>query len=54
MATFLPPVGMSSRMPLNSDLGVAELSDFANTQVVPVDDVLDLYQLFTQKSAVKI
>lgn len=54
MATFVAPVGMSSRMPLNSDLGATELTHFANTQVVPVDDILDVYQLFTQKSAVKI
>lgn len=54
MATFLYPVGISSRMPLNSDLGVNELADFANSQVVPVDDILDLHMLLSQKSELKI
>lgn len=46
IATFLRPVGISSRMPLNSDLNVREINKFAQAPVVSTDEILDLYTKF--------
>ncbi|MCA9376808.1 hypothetical protein H6763_03540 [Candidatus Nomurabacteria bacterium] len=43
IATFIRPMGMSSRVPVNSDLSVNEISRFAKFDKVTSDEVLQLY-----------
>jgi hypothetical protein len=54
IATFLKPVGVSSRMPINTDLHVSELSAVTKRGEIPVDDVLAIYNLLEKKNAVRI
>ncbi len=41
VASFLKPVGMSSRMPINSDLDTSELKKFAELEAIDSDDVIE-------------
>lgn len=45
IATFIRPMGMSSRMPINSDLGVEEIAQFARKDKVTSDEVLEVYNM---------
>jgi hypothetical protein len=49
------PLGVASRVPVNSDLSMEELHEFSQMDKVSVDEVLNLYSLLTlnQKSAKK-
>lgn len=44
IATFLKPIGVSSRTPINTDLNVEEISKFADKKVVSTNDILSLYK----------
>lgn len=50
IATFLKPIGVSSRTPINTDLNVKEISKFAGKGVVNSDDILALYKELKKKS----
>lgn len=54
VATILRPVGVSSRMPVNTDLSVDEISIFALKPEVSVDAILDIYTLLEEKGKLKI
>ncbi len=43
IATFIRPMGMSSRVPVNSDLNVEEITEFASKDKITSDEVLDIY-----------
>lgn len=43
LATFLKPIGVSSRTPINTDLNISEISKFANNKEIQNDDILDIY-----------
>ena len=43
IATFIRPIGMTSRVPINSDLGVREISQFARYEKINSDEVLDIF-----------
>lgn len=45
IATFLRPMGISSRVPVNSDLTIDEISKFAKHEAITSNDVLDIYNL---------
>lgn len=45
IATYVKPMGMSSRVPVNTDLTVQEISKFAKKQGVSTNEVLDIYEL---------
>ncbi|GAB4157350.1 MAG: hypothetical protein Fur003_1070 [Candidatus Dojkabacteria bacterium] len=45
IATFVKPMGMTSRVPINSDLQVDEITQFAQREGISSDEVLDLYNL---------
>lgn len=47
VANFVLPVGVASRVPVNSDLAVEELTSFAQKSKVSVDEVLNLYELLS-------
>lgn len=44
IATFLKPIGVSSRTPINTDLSIKEIGNFSQKPEVSADDVLDLYE----------
>jgi hypothetical protein len=54
IATFLKPIGVSSRMPINTDLNVSEIAQAAKRGEIPVDDILAIYNLLDKKSTVKV
>ena len=50
IATFIKPMGISNRTPINTDLKVGEIGKFAKAGEISSDDVLDLYdRLKSQK-----
>ena len=44
LATFIKPLGITSRVPVNTDLGIDELSRFAGKRSVSSNDVLDVHE----------
>jgi hypothetical protein len=54
IATFVKPLGMSSRMPVNSDLTVDEITKFSKGNEVVVDDILNVYTLLSKDPVIKI
>ncbi|MFH1547468.1 MAG: hypothetical protein ABIC57_03205 [bacterium] len=45
LATFIKPLGVSSRMPVNTDLSIKEIAEFASKKAVSTNDVLDVHDL---------
>jgi hypothetical protein len=54
IATFLKPMGVSNRVPVNTDLEVEEIKKFANRKETSVDEILELYLYLKNKSKVKV
>lgn len=54
IATFVKPLGMSSRMPVNSDLTVDEITKFAKSKEVVTDDILNVYSLLSKDPVIKV
>lgn len=54
IATFLKPMGVSSRMPINSDLSVEEIGRFSQSESVAVDDILSVYSLLSKDPVIKV
>ena len=50
LATFVKPMGIASRVPVNTDLGVEELARFAGKRGVSSNDVLDVHEFFKDGS----
>jgi len=46
IASFVRPLGISSRSPVVSDLQVHELTHFAELPPVDIDDLADIFDLF--------
>lgn len=44
LATFIRPLGVSSRMPVNTDLSIQELAKFAGKRSVSSNDILDVHE----------
>lgn len=53
IATFVKPVGMSSRVPVNTDLTVEEITQFAQEDRINSDQVLDVYELLDHSRHIK-
>ena len=54
IATYVPPLGMSNRVPVNADLDVAEISKFANKKEVSLDEILKVYTYLKKNSKVSV
>ena len=54
IATFLKPIGVSSRMPINTDLNVDEIASFSSEREVNVDAILDVYTLLSRKPTITL
>lgn len=53
LATFVRQLGVSSRMPVNTDLSIEEIGKFAGSRGVTSNDVLDVHGIL-KKSSVTI
>ncbi len=51
LATIVKPLGITSRMPLKTDLQPNEINKFAGKESVTADDLLDVYE-WCKKSSV--
>ena len=45
IATFLQPLGITSRIPVTTDLSVGELTAFVSKNALSYDEVLDVHEL---------
>ena len=54
IATFLKPMGMSSRVPVNTDLEIDEIKKFAKMNETSTDEILDLYLYLKDNNKVKV
>lgn len=52
MATFVAPLGMSNRVPINTDLSVKEIKKFANKKEVSPEEILEIYMKLKKESKV--
>lgn len=43
IATFVKPMGMASRTPINTDLSIEEIAKFAKSEKISSQEVLELY-----------
>ncbi len=43
IATFIKPLGVSNRMPINTDLDIGEIGKFTNMQETSLEEVLEIY-----------
>lgn len=49
LATFIKPLGVSSRMPVNTDLSISEISSFASRKAISTNEVLDVHEVLKKK-----
>ncbi len=54
IATFFKPVGISNRMPVNTDLDIEEIGNFASMKETSAEEILDLYLYLKEKEKVTI
>jgi len=54
IATFFKPIGISNRMPINTDLDVEEIGKFASMKETSVEEILDLYLYLKEKERVLV
>lgn len=54
IATFMRPLGVSSRSPINTDLDINEIKEFAKKGEVSSDDVLSIYSRLEKVSSIKL
>ncbi|MEA3357119.1 MAG: hypothetical protein U9Q67_01675 [Patescibacteria group bacterium] len=50
IATFIRPLGVASRMPVNTDLSIDELGFFATKKRISFDEVLDVHETLKQRN----
>lgn len=54
IATFLKPMGISSRVPVNTDLEISEIKKFAKRKETSVEEILELYLFLKGQSKIKV
>lgn len=54
IATFYKPIGVSNRMPINTDLDIEEIGKFASMKETSVEEILDLYLYLKERERVII
>ncbi|HBB64861.1 hypothetical protein A3K02_02600 [candidate division WS6 bacterium RIFOXYD1_FULL_33_8] len=54
IATFIKPMGISNRMPINTDLDVEEIGKFASRKETSVGEILDVYLYLKSKDSIVI
>jgi hypothetical protein len=54
IATFVKPIGVSNRVPVNTDLKVEEIKRFASRDETSTEEILDLYLYLKGSTTVKV
>mgnify|MGYP002396986854 CR=1 FL=1 len=54
IATFLKPMGVSNRTPINTDLEVEEIKKFAKREETSTDEILKLYLYLKENQKVRV
>lgn len=54
IATFVKPIGVSNRVPVNTDLKVEEIKKFASRDETSTEEILDLYLYLKGSTRVKV
>lgn len=54
IATFISPLGISNRVPVNTDLAVKEIKKFSNKKEVSLEDILEVYTYLKKNSKVSV
>jgi hypothetical protein len=54
IATFVKPIGVSNRVPVNTDLKVEEIKRFASREETSTEEILDLYLYLKGSTTVKV
>lgn len=54
IATFLKPMGVSTRMPVNTDLDVEEIGKFATKGETSLEEILDIYMYLKEREKIVI
>ncbi|MGI6423311.1 MAG: hypothetical protein ACOX0X_01645 [Candidatus Dojkabacteria bacterium] len=54
IATFIKPMGVSNRMPINTDLDVEEIGAFASKNETSLEEILDIYIYLKGKEKIVI
>ena len=54
IATFIKPMGISNRMPINTDLSEKEIAKFASMKTTSPDEILDIYSYLRKNKEVRI
>lgn len=54
IATFFKPMGISNRMPVNTDLKIDEIGKFAQQEETSTNEILDLYLYLKDTDSVKV
>ena len=49
IATYFKPIGISNRMPINTDLDVEEIGKFTSMKETSAEEILDLYLYLKEK-----
>jgi hypothetical protein len=54
IATFVKPMGISNRMPINTDLSVDEIGEFASMNETSLEEILDIYMYLKNRDTIVI
>jgi RNase P subunit RPR2 len=54
IATFVSPLGISNRVPVNTDLTIKEIQKFANKNEVSLEDILEIYICLKENSKISV
>lgn len=54
LATFLKPMGISNRMPINTDLSEKEIAKFASMKKTSPDDILSIYSFLKKNKEIEV
>jgi hypothetical protein len=54
IATFIKPIGISNRMPINTDLEVEEIGKFASMKETSLEEILEVYTHLKSKKEVRV
>jgi len=54
IATYIKPIGISNRMPINTDLGIEEIGKFASRKETSVEEILEIYLYLKSREKVLI
>lgn len=54
IATFLKPMGISNRVPINTDLNIDEIGKFSRREEISTEEILDIYLYLKERDLVKV